>query len=199
MGCLLFSLLATMANPAPNRPQAAGERPPLQAWAFLGWAGSGRGGLARPQPHHRALGVWPPFASRGCDLLWVGSPFPTADGDLVAGDGRGRELGGVGAGKHGDGAGMPLERTRREPSQGCRGLEVPTPSASSVGPSGWTLRKGRGPRMRLLWPAGAVFWVDFVCLPMCLPEMARGMGYDMDYMLTWTFTDGWGLVLRPGS
>ena len=123
LGCLLFSLLATMASPAPNRPQAAGERPPLQARAFLGWAGSGRGGLARPQPHHRALGVWPPFASRGCGLLWVGSPYPTADGDLVAGDGRGRELGGVGAGKHRDGAGMPLERAL----PGLQGLGGPHP------------------------------------------------------------------------
>ena len=99
-----------MVSPAPSRPQAAGERPLLQAWAFLGWAGSGRSGLARPQPHHGALGVWPPFASGGCGLLWVGSPFPTAGGDLGAGDGRGRELGGVGAGKHRDGAGLLLER-----------------------------------------------------------------------------------------
>lgn len=53
--------------------------------------------------------------------------------------------------------------------------------------------------MRGLGPAGAVFRVDFVCLSTCLPEVARGMGYAMDYTLTWAFTDGWGLVLRPGS
>ena len=45
LGCLVFSLLATMASLALNRPQAVWERPRLQAWAFSRWAGSGRGGL----------------------------------------------------------------------------------------------------------------------------------------------------------
>ena len=81
MGCLLFSLLATVASPAPNQPQAVWERPRLP-WPepFLdGLVVAGLGGLW----NSRKTRLWGPglplLLSRGCGLLWVGSlPF----GDL---------------------------------------------------------------------------------------------------------------------